>query len=97
MGGVIPLSDASRRPRSFPIVTAAIIAINADVFLQELNGGDAFVARWSLGPANIGAGHAWITVLASMFMHASRSQLLGNMLFLWAIGPDIEDALNPLR
>lgn len=97
MGGVIPLSDASRRPRSFPIVTAAIIAINAAVFLLELNGGDAFIARWSLVPANIVAGHAWITVLTSMFMHASWSHILGNMIFLWAFGPEIEDAMNPLR
>src|SRR5689334_2212261 len=97
MGGVIPLSDASRRPRSFPIVTAAIIAINAGVFLLELNGGDAFIARWSLVPANIVAGHAWITVLTSMFMHASWSHILGNMIFLWAFGPEIEDAMNPLR
>lgn len=97
MGGVIPLSDASRRPRSFPVVTAAIIAINAAVFLLELNGGDAFVARWSLVPANIVAGHAWITVLTSMFMHASWSHILGNMIFLWAFGPEIEDAMNPLR
>src|SRR6185437_11846155 len=97
MGGVIPLSDASRRPRSFPIVTAAIIAINTAVFLLELNGGDAFIARWSLVPANIVAGHAWITVLTSMFMHASWSHILGNMIFLWAFGPEIEDAMNPLR
>ncbi|HKQ86175.1 MAG TPA: rhomboid family intramembrane serine protease [Candidatus Acidoferrales bacterium] len=97
MGGVIPLSDASRRPRSFPIVTAAIIAINVVVFLLELNGGDAFVMRWSLVPANIVAGHAWITVLTSMFMHGSWSHILGNMIFLWAFGPEIEDAMNPLR
>ncbi|MGH9572204.1 MAG: rhomboid family intramembrane serine protease [Candidatus Acidiferrales bacterium] len=97
MGGVIPLSDASRRPRSFPIVTAAIIAVNAAVFLLELNGGDAFVVRWSLVPANIVAGHAWITVFTAMFMHASWSHILGNMIFLWAFGPEIEDAMSPLR
>ena len=97
MGGLIPLSDASRRPRNFPVVTAAIIAINAVVFLMELNGGDAFVARWSLVPANIMAGQGWITVLTAMFMHGSWSHILGNMVFLWAFGPEIEDAMNPLR
>lgn len=97
MGGVIPLSDASRRPRSFPIVTAAIIAINTIVFLLELSGGDAFVNRWSLVPANIVAGHAWITILTAMFMHASWSHIIGNMIFLWAFGPEIEDAMNPVR
>jgi membrane associated rhomboid family serine protease len=97
MGGVIPLSDGSRRPRSFPIVTAGIIAINTIVFLLELAGGDAFVNRWSLVPANIVAGHAWITILTAMFMHASWSHIIGNMIFLWAFGPEIEDAMNPFR
>jgi hypothetical protein len=38
---VIPLSDASRRPTRFPVVTASIIAVNALVFLLELLGGEA--------------------------------------------------------
>src|SRR5689334_15218889 len=55
--GVIPLSDASRRPSRFPIVTASIIAVNAFVFVLELFGGQAFVSRWSLVPADIVGGH----------------------------------------
>jgi membrane associated rhomboid family serine protease len=30
-------------------------------------------------------------------MHGSWSHILGNMVFLWAFGPEIEDAMNPLR
>jgi membrane associated rhomboid family serine protease len=97
LGGLIPLSDASRRPRQFAVVTAAIIAINAVVFLLELSGGDAFVDKWSLVPANITAGQAWITILTAMFMHASWSHILGNMVFFWAFGPEIEDAMGPVR
>jgi membrane associated rhomboid family serine protease len=97
LGGVIPLSDASRRPRNFAVVTAAIIAINVVVFLLELSGGDAFVDKWSLVPANITAGQAWITILTAMFMHASWSHILGNMVFFWAFGPEIEDAMGPIR
>jgi membrane associated rhomboid family serine protease len=37
------------------------------------------------------AGHHSITVLTAMVMHASWSQILGNMVFLWAFGPEIED------
>ena len=81
----------------FPIVTAFIIALNALVFILELMGGDAFVTRWSVVPADIVAGHHWITILTSMFMHASWSHILGNMVFLWAFGPEIEDAMNPWR
>jgi membrane associated rhomboid family serine protease len=32
-----------------------------------------------------------------MFMHASWSHILGNMIFLWAFGPEIEDAMGSLR
>jgi membrane associated rhomboid family serine protease len=97
LGGLIPLTDASRRPRRFPIVTVAIIAINVVVFGLELSGGDAFVNRWSAIPADIMAGHHWVTILTAMFMHGSWLHILGNMVFLWAFGPEIEDAMNPLR
>jgi membrane associated rhomboid family serine protease len=63
----------------------------------ELGGGDAFVLKWSLIPADIVAGHHWITILTAMFMHGSWSHIIGNMVFLWAFGPEIEDAMNPLR
>ena len=92
--GVIPLSDASRRPSRFPIATAVIIAVNALVFLLELSGGEAFVTRWSFVPADIVAGRGWINVLTSMFMHGSWSHIIGNMVFLWAFGPEVEDMMN---
>jgi len=94
---MIPLTDESRPHISFPIVTTFIIAINVIVFILELSGGDAFVKQWSAVPADIAAGHRLITILTSMFMHASWSHILGNMVFLWAFGPQIEDAMNPLR
>ena len=97
MGGLIPLTDASRRPVHFPIVTTSIILTNFFVFALELKDGDAFVLQWSAIPANIVAGHHWITILTAMFMHGSWSHILGNMVFLWAFGPEIEDAMNPLR
>ena len=97
MGGLIPLSDASRRPAHFPIITICIILANAYAFSLELKGGDAFVLQWSAIPANIIAGHRWITVLTSMFLHGSWSHILGNMVFLWAFGPEVEDSMNRLR
>ena len=97
MGTVIPLSDASRRPAHFPLMTVLIIVINGFVFVQELLGGEAFVLRWAAVPANIVGGHHWITILTAMFMHGSWLHIIGNMIFLWAFGPEIEDAMNPLR
>ncbi len=94
---MIPLSDASRRPVRFPIATVLIIGLNAVVFFIELAGGDAFITRWSLMPADIVAGRDWVTILTSMFMHAGWEHILGNMLFLWVFGPEIEDVMGPLR
>jgi rhomboid family protein len=97
VGGLIPLTDASRRPAHVPIVTGCIILTNFLVFALELRGGDAFVLKWAAVPAHILAGHDWITILTAMFMHGSWSHILGNMVFLWAFGPEIEDSMNPLR
>ncbi len=97
MGTVVPLSDASRRPNHFPVMTALIVVVNVVVFVIELMRGDAFVLQWSVVPAQIVAGHHWITILTAMFLHGSWSHIIGNMVFLWAFGPEIEDAMNPLR
>ena len=94
VGGLIPLSDASRRPARLPVVTAFIIAVNVLVFLLELMRGDAFVMQWSAIPAQITSGHHWITILSAMFMHGSWSHIIGNMVFLSAFGPEIEDAMG---
>jgi membrane associated rhomboid family serine protease len=94
MGGLIPLGDASRRPVSVSIVTGLIILVNALVFVLELARGDAFVLEWSAIPAQILSGHRWITILTAMFMHGSWSHIIGNMIFLWAFSPEIEDAMG---
>src|SRR5262249_43516009 len=39
----------------------------------------------------------WYTILTSMFMHGSWSHIIGNMVFLWAFGPAIEDLMRPRR
>jgi len=95
--GVIPLSDASRRPGRLPVLTASLILVNCLVFALELAGGDAFVGKWSMVPADVVAGHHWMTVLTAMFLHESWSHILGNMVFLWAFGPEVEDLMTPPR
>jgi len=53
--------------------------------------------RWSVIPAHITSGQDWITILTAMFMHGSWSHIIGNMVFLWAFGPEVEDAMGPGR
>jgi len=97
VGGMIPLSDASRQPANFPVATTAIIAANAVVFIIELVGGEPFIMKWALIPANVTEGHRWITIFTAMFMHAGWMHIIGNMVFLWAFGPEIEDSMGPLK
>jgi rhomboid family protein len=94
MGGMVPLGDASRRPARVPVVTAGVIVVNVVVFVLELMRGDAFVTQWAAVPAQIVSGHHWITILTAMFMHGSWSHIIGNMIFLWAFAPEIEDAMG---
>ncbi len=94
---MIPLNDASRRPMRVPIATVLIIGLNALVFMMELTGGDNFILRWSLVPADILAGKHLETILTSMFLHEGWEHIIGNMVFLWAFGPEIEDVMGAGR
>jgi len=95
--GMIPLSDDSRRPVNVPVATIGIIVVNVLVFVLELIGGEGFVTKWSVIPAEIASGNHLITILTGMFLHGGWSHILGNMVFLWAFGPEIEDAMGPRR
>ena len=91
---MIPLSDASRRPKRFPVVTLVVILLNVFVFMLELSGGEAFVKQWSVIPADVVAGKNWVTILTSMFMHGGWMHIIGNLVFLKAFGPEMEDAMG---
>jgi membrane associated rhomboid family serine protease len=97
MGGFIPLGDASRGPRRRTIVTVLIIVVNAVLFLLELQGGNAFVRHWSVIPLRVTHGHRTITLVTSMFMHGGWMHIIGNMIYLWAFGPEIEDAMGSFQ
>lgn len=97
MGGLIPLGDASRRPSGFSIVTTLIIVANVLVFFKELAHGDEFVWAWSVIPVRIIHGRHWITLLTSMFMHAGWMHIIGNMIYLWAFGREIENVMGSVR
>jgi membrane associated rhomboid family serine protease len=94
---MIPLTDASRRPARYPAMTTAIILMNVLVFALEIMGGESFVQQWSVIPADIVSGKSWLTVLSAMFMHGGWMHIIGNMVFLHAFGPEVEDAMGRLR
>jgi membrane associated rhomboid family serine protease len=94
---MIPLSDSDRRLFRFPAVTILIIGANAVMFIFELIKGQAFIVRWSLTPSEIASGKNLITILSAMFMHGGWLHIIGNMVYLWAFGPEIEDQMGRAR
>jgi membrane associated rhomboid family serine protease len=109
---VIPLRDANPTRRT-PLVTIGLMIACFVVFGWELGllAGDdmarldAFVTTWGLVPADLVA--AWssgvdltmeaATLITSQFLHAGWLHLLGNMLYLWIFGNNIEDRFGRIR
>lgn len=101
---MIPLRD-DRPPRTFAFATAAIVTANALVFWHELSLGspgrlDAFFASFALTPTDLT--HApspdtYCTVFTSMFLHGGWAHILGNMLFLWIFGRNVEDSIGHFK
>jgi membrane associated rhomboid family serine protease len=90
---MMPLGDDNSARRITPIVTYVLIAINVLVFLLELNNGEEFVQRWAFVPSRFLADPAgdFATLFTAMFLHANWAHLLGNMLYLWIFGDNVED------
>lgn len=106
---VVPIYDDNPfGPPVKPVVTWCLIAINVAVYLYEAGAGqialDRVIDTFSLTPAaligDIGA-RGWVPALATLvtyqFFHADIAHLLGNMVFLWVFGDDIERALGRAR
>jgi membrane associated rhomboid family serine protease len=105
---VLPLGDDDSLVDITPFVTFALIAANVLVFLYQLTHGniEGFFQTWSVIPVEYSRGtdiaptHPgpfWITTMSSMFMHGGWMHLLGNMLFLWIFGDNVEHAMGSLR
>ena len=96
---MFPIGDDNSARRTFPIVTYALIALNFLFFFAELNGGEAFIQQWAFVPRRFLAnpGGDFPTLFTSMFMHAGWLHLLGNMLYLWIFGDNVEDRFGHIK
>jgi membrane associated rhomboid family serine protease len=103
---VLPLKDEN--PTEFPAyVTMALVAANVLVWLGVQGAGapqalESSVVYYGSYPCEItgacrAAGLGWRSVFTSMFMHGSWEHIIGNMLFLWVFGNNIEDSMGHLR
>lgn len=99
---MIPLRDENPT-QTFPFVTIAIIVINVLVFIYELSLGELLedkISQFALIPYNIT--HlinktTLLTLITSLFFHAGFAHIVGNMLYLWVFGNNIEDAIGHIR
>lgn len=96
---MLPIGDDDSQRRTVPVVTYALIVINVLFFLVELSSGDAFIQRWSVVPRRLLANPVgdFVTVFTAMFMHGGWMHLLGNMLYLWIFGDNVEDRLGQAK
>jgi membrane associated rhomboid family serine protease len=103
---VLPLYD-NVPTRRFPVVTVGLIAANFLVWFWELHAGELRIDHYAYYPCSVegpcigtlAAHHlpAAESAFSSMFLHASWLHILGNMLFLWIFGNNVEDALGRFR
>ena len=109
---LLPLKDYNPLKRiSFQYVTVALIATCVGVFLWQMSLDQDDSRRMVLGlgaipsvlfherqlPGELVLAPAELTLITSMFMHGGWMHLLGNMLFLWVLGDNVEDATGHLR
>ena len=105
---MIPIRDENPSG-SVPVVTRALIAVNAGVFLYELMLGPGiaeFFQRFGMVPLRVSLAFGEgaepvaapaLTFVTSMFLHGGWMHLLGNMWYLWIFGDNLEDRMGKLR
>ena len=93
---MFPLRD-DQPIRSKPIVVILLIVLNAVVFLHEMQLEDFsrnfFIARYGVIPDQF----HWYTLITSQFLHGGWLHIIGNMIFLWAFGRTLEDAMGSAK
>jgi len=99
---MFPIRDHNPSERT-PFVTYALIALNLGVFLLMLplyadsDAANAVFTQYGAVPARIMQGDGYETLVTSMFMHGGFMHFIGNMLFLWIFGDNLEDILGHVR
>lgn len=105
---MIPLRDTVPT-RTVPFVNVSLIVLNVLAFLLELVQGpqfEAFVQTFAFVPMrffhpSLYAGWTFganvVTIFTAMFLHGGFGHILGNMLYLWIFGDNVEDELGHFR
>jgi rhomboid family protein len=109
--GMIPIGDDNVSGGPPPFVNWVLIALNVVVFFLELSQPSeralqSFITAWGVVPREYATGHDiaphiplpfWATLVTSMFLHGGWAHLLGNMLFLWIFGDNLNKVMGHVR
>jgi membrane associated rhomboid family serine protease len=93
---MIPLRDVIPS-RTFPFFTITLIALNSIAFLFELTLSEPALEQFMRAYGVVPARFSGLSVFTSMFLHAGWLHFLGNMLYLWIFGDNVEDRLGHAR
>jgi rhomboid family protein len=106
---MIPIRDLNPT-RTFPFMTILLILANSAVFLYQLTlrprALDTFIRTFAVVPFEISHGvdvppliglPIYLTIVTAMFMHGGWLHIIGNMLYLWIFGNNIEDRFGHVR
>jgi len=99
---MIPIRDHNPSAQT-PWVTYVLIAVNVAIFLSywglfsDPRALSMFFFEWGMVPVLVTEQGTWGTMLSSMFLHGSIMHLLGNMLFLWIFGDNLEEEMGHIR
>jgi membrane associated rhomboid family serine protease len=80
--------------RKTPVVTIGLIGLNALAFLFELQLPEQELQQFAQAYGVVPADFSWASVVTSMFLHGGWLHFLGNMLYLWIFGDNVEDQLG---
>ena len=98
---MIPLKDENPTT-NFPYITILLITSNIIIFLYQISQSMtpfAIFETYGLIPAQLieTPVRMYPTIYSSMFLHSGVAHLMGNMLYLWIFGNNIEDVLGKFR
>lgn len=107
---LFPIGDRNRQGHITPVVNYILIAINVAVFLYQISLPDpgtarsceqaalatvqGFVCQYGVRPFEVVGGQDLFTLITSMFIHGGWAHIIGNMVFLFVFGDNIEDAFG---
>ncbi len=98
---MLPIGDEHNGRVRTPYVTYVLLAINVVVFLYQITLPDLalreFIFRWGAIPVQISQGQDLYGLVSSMFLHGGWMHIIGNMLFLFVFGDNVEDAMGHVR